>query len=50
MNKLKKCKTCGEDVARSAKICPHCGASHFDYRCGIFYPNCNFWLYWKRKR
>ena len=26
MNKLKKCKTCGEDVARSAKICPHCGA------------------------
>lgn len=24
--KLKKCKACGTDVAKSAKICPHCGA------------------------
>ena len=26
MNNLKKCKTCGENVAKSAKTCPHCGA------------------------
>ena len=24
--KLVKCKTCGEDVAKSATVCPHCGA------------------------
>jgi len=24
--KLVKCKTCGGDVAKSAKTCPHCGA------------------------
>lgn len=24
--KLVKCKTCGEDIARNAKVCPHCGA------------------------
>lgn len=26
MSKLKKCKTCGADIAKSAKTCPHCGA------------------------
>ena len=25
MAKLKPCKTCGKDVAKSAKKCPHCG-------------------------
>lgn len=25
-NKLKNCKVCGEEVAKSARICPHCGA------------------------
>lgn len=26
MGKMKKCKACGADVAKSAKICPNCGA------------------------
>lgn len=26
MAKLVKCKTCGEEIAKSAKICPKCGA------------------------
>ena len=26
MAKMIKCKTCGADIAKSAKICPHCGA------------------------
>ena len=26
MAKLVKCKTCGEEIASSAKVCPHCGA------------------------
>lgn len=26
MSKLKKCKACGADIAKSAKTCPHCGA------------------------
>lgn len=28
MNKLIKCKACGHEIAKSAKICPHCGAKH----------------------
>lgn len=26
MAKIVKCKTCGQDIAKSAKTCPHCGA------------------------
>lgn len=26
MAKMVKCKTCGQDIAKSAKICPNCGA------------------------
>lgn len=26
MGKLKKCKTCGAQIAKSAKVCPSCGA------------------------
>ena len=26
--KMKKCKTCGQEIARKAKICPHCGAKN----------------------
>ena len=28
MSKLKKCKTCGADIAASAKTCPSCGAKN----------------------
>lgn len=28
MAKMVKCKTCGADIAKSAKICPHCGAKN----------------------
>lgn len=28
MEKMKKCKACGADIAKSAKICPHCGAKN----------------------
>lgn len=28
MAKLVKCKACGNDVAKSAKVCPHCGAKN----------------------
>lgn len=27
MGKMIKCKTCGEEIAKSAKVCPKCGAS-----------------------
>ncbi len=27
MEKMKKCKACGKDIAKSAKICPGCGKS-----------------------
>lgn len=26
MNKLTVCRTCGEKIAKSARVCPHCGA------------------------
>lgn len=28
MAKLVKCKSCGNDIAKSAKVCPHCGAKN----------------------
>lgn len=28
MSKLIKCKTCGNEIAKSAKVCPHCGAKN----------------------
>ena len=28
MSKMKKCKTCGQPIAKSAKICPNCGAKN----------------------
>ena len=28
MEKMKKCKACEADIAKSAKICPHCGAKN----------------------
>lgn len=37
MNKLTVCRTCGEKIAKSARVCPHCGAKQhqgllaFDY-------------------
>ena len=27
-DKLTACKDCGKEIARSAKVCPHCGAKH----------------------
>lgn len=27
MNKLVACKTCGAEIAKSAKVCPNCGAT-----------------------
>jgi uncharacterized OB-fold protein len=27
MGKMTKCKTCGADIAKSAKVCPACGAN-----------------------
>ncbi|WP_407309492.1 zinc-ribbon domain-containing protein [Desulfosporosinus sp. SB140] len=26
MDQLKSCKTCSKEVAKSATVCPHCGA------------------------
>lgn len=31
MSKLTKCKTCGADIAKSAKVCPHCGAKRTNH-------------------
>ena len=28
MSKMVKCKTCGEEIAKSAKVCPKCGAKN----------------------
>lgn len=28
MSKMKKCKVCGEEIAKSAKVCPKCGAKN----------------------
>lgn len=33
MNKMKLCKTCKNEIAKSAKVCPHCGAKQ---SIGIF--------------
>lgn len=33
MGKMKLCKTCGKEVAKSAKVCPNCGAN---LKTGIF--------------
>ena len=38
--KMKKCKTCGQEIARKAKICPHCGAKNKK----PFYKRVFFWL------
>lgn len=38
MSKLKKCKSCGAEVAKSAKACPQCGAKQHqgvNVLCGI---------------
>ena len=36
MAKLVKCKTCGNDIAKTAKVCPHCGAkNHRSGGCGV---------------
>lgn len=32
-SKMIKCKTCGNDIAKTAKVCPHCGA-----KCNIDLP------------
>ena len=26
--KLKKCKTCDQEIAKEAEVCPHCGAKN----------------------
>ena len=26
MNRMRKCKTCGSEIAKSANSCPNCGA------------------------
>ena len=33
MAKMIKCKTCGNDIAKTAKVCPHCGA-----KCNVGVP------------
>jgi len=30
MGKLIKCSTCGKDIAKSVKVCPHCGEKELD--------------------
>jgi len=27
-SKMKKCKACGEEIAKAAKTCPHCGSKN----------------------
>jgi hypothetical protein len=40
MSKMKPCKTCSKEVAKSAKSCPHCGAK---LRMG-FFPKFLLWV------
>lgn len=40
MSKMKKCKTCGTDIASSAKVCPSCGAKNKK----PFYAKWWFWV------
>lgn len=36
-SKMKTCKACGAEIAKSAKVCPHCGAKNKKHRLwGIF--------------
>lgn len=38
MAKMVKCKTCGKEIAKSAKVCPNCGAKQHqgvNIACGI---------------
>jgi predicted ATP-dependent serine protease len=30
MSKMRKCRACGEDVAKTASNCPKCGAATWD--------------------
>lgn len=39
-NGMKKCVVCGENIAKSAKICPHCGAKNKK----PFYKKAWFWI------
>lgn len=41
MSKLVKCKSCGSEIARKAKICPNCGAKNKK----PFYLKWWFWLF-----
>lgn len=40
MNKMTNCKTCGAEIAASAKVCPSCGAKNKQ----PFYKRVWFWL------
>ena len=34
-SKLKKCKYCGELIAKNANVCPHCGANLIMSKPGV---------------
>ena len=40
MEKMKKCKACGKEIASNAKICPNCGAKNKK----PFYKTAWFWI------
>lgn len=37
--KMMACKTCGQQIAKSAQVCPHCGARNFNVAAflGVFF-------------
>jgi predicted amidophosphoribosyltransferase len=36
MQKLTKCPVCGENIARNANVCPHCGANLVFRKPGVW--------------
>lgn len=46
MAKLIKCRTCGESIAKDAKVCPHCGAKNKKKTPWGVYVVCFFLIAW----
>ena len=50
---LRDCAACGEKIAKSAQVCPHCGARHYSHieaeswllLIALVVLGCGYWVY-----